>query len=266
MYKLLALDIDDTLTNMARAVPTSNIEAINRAQAAGVFVTVATGRGYHGSSHIWKQLNIHGPVINYGGAIVMDSNTDTMLYSTAVTPELVIEALEFAHELGVHSQLYQGDGIVCENENAYAQKYVSFLDLKMDIDPDIRKKSWNNVPKVLYITDAENAERLMPIIAKRFEDRLKVSASKPGFIEINHKDAHKGSAVAWVAQYMGIPQEQVVAIGDNTLDSEMIKWAGLGVAVGNAYQSVKDIADIIAPDCADNAVAWVIDNVILKGC
>lgn len=68
MIKLIAFDIDDTLTKEPRTVPQANLDAVKRAQDAGIFVTVATGRGFHGSSYIWQAMGVQGPIINYGGA------------------------------------------------------------------------------------------------------------------------------------------------------------------------------------------------------
>ncbi len=264
MYRLLALDIDDTLTLNAREVPDGNAAAIARAQAAGIFVTVATGRGYYGSSFIWKPLNIEGLIINYGGALITDTRTGKCVRLLTVEPELVTDALEFAREIGIHAHIYQGDAVVTEKSCAFVEKYVSFLELPLIVDPDIRKKSWQNVPKVLYLTEPEQVEDIAAAAEARYRGRLKVAKSKAGFIEINHPDAHKGAAVKWIAERMGVDQSEVCAVGDNTLDAEMIEWAGLGVAVGDAREPILKIADVIAPDCGDDAVAWVIDELLLK--
>ena len=130
------------------------------------------------------------------------------------------------------------------------------------IDPDIRKKLWTNVPKVLFITD--RVADLAPMLKKRFEHRLEVALSSPGFIEFNCLGVHKGSAVEWLASQMGLKREEIIAVGDNTLDSEMLIYAGLGVAVANASPEVKAVADVTAPYGAGRAVEWVIDNYICK--
>lgn len=264
MFELLALDIDDTLTDQPSEISSENLAAIRDAQSAGIFVTVATGRGYLASSSVWEKLNVKGPVINYGGAIVMDTRTDGLLYATEVGNELVHEALSFAGELNVHAQLYQGDNIVCGRDCEHVRRYVGRLGLPLVIEPDIGSITWKNVPKVLYITDPDNAQRILPAVEERFMGRLKVSKSQAGFIELNHIDANKGTGLIWVAKSLGIPMQKVAAMGDNTLDIEMIRSAGLGVAVGNAAPEIKAAADMVAPDCRDNAVAWLIREVLLK--
>ncbi len=261
-YKLLALDVDDTLLPPNKRISDGDREAVFRAAEAGVYVTIATGRGYLGSSPIWRELKINGPVINYGGATVTDTRTNKPLYSTQLCPELVAELLELAKDLNVHAHIYQGDGIVYEAEHECAVIYRNALGLPYMIDPDIRKRRWTNVPKVLFITD--RVKDLAPMLKKRFEHRLEVALSSPGFIEFNCLGVHKGSAVEWLASRMGVKRDEIIAIGDNTLDSEMLIYAGLGVAVANASPEVKAIADVISPYGAGEAVRWAIDNYICK--
>lgn len=266
MYKLLVLDIDDTLTPASsREVPARNLAAIRRAQAAGIHVTVATGRGYLGSSYIWQQTGIKGPVINYGGAIIMDTRTDKPLYTTEVPPELVAEVLELAAEQGIYAQVYQGDAVIYEKSCAYSEAYVSKLGLPHWEDPDLRRKEWKDVPKVLFITETERAKELIPVFEAQYEGKLKVSGSSKGFIEFNHPSAHKGSAAAIVAEYFGVSREETVAVGDNSLDLEMLRWAGLGCAVGNAQPDILAAADLVLPRCEDMAIEYLVDHVLLKG-
>lgn len=266
MIRLVAFDIDDTLTKSPVTISPGNLAAIRRAQDAGIFVTIATGRGYYGSSFIWRAMNVQGPVINYGGSLVNDTRTGKLLHETSIKPEIVLELFALAHELGgVHAQLYQGDTVVYEKENAYAIRYKSFLNLPSIIDPDLTKKRWENVPKVLFITGAERAEELIPQLQKRFEGRLKVSGSKAGYVEFNDPHAHKGSALAWIANHMGIAQKDTAAMGDNLLDVEMIRWAGVGAAVADGHKEALAAADVITPRCEDDGAAWFLDNVVLKG-
>lgn len=265
MIKLLALDIDDTLTKESRTIPPRNLAAIRRAQEKGVFVTVATGRGYLGSSYIWKEMGVEGGVINYGGAVINDTRSGEPMYVTEIPSNLVTELLLLAKEIGVHAHIYQGDGIVFAEDNPYVQSYSAHLGLPRAVDPDIYQKKWQNVPKVLYITEQERAEHLIDTLGRKYQGKLKVSGSVKGFVEFNAPQAHKGSALAWLAEHMGIEREETAAVGDNLLDVEMIHWAGIGAAVGDAHGEVLRAANVVLPKCEDMAVEWFIDNIVLKG-
>jgi Cof subfamily protein (haloacid dehalogenase superfamily) len=263
-FKIFAMDIDDTLLSGISKISERNLSAVRRAQSAGVFVTIATGRNPLGSKNIWEALGIRGPIINFGGAMITDTRTGEVLHTTSVENEQVQEILEIAKDLSLHAQIYQKSGIVYEKESDYAISYADALGIPRTIDPDIRKKRWQNVPKVLMFAEPERAKKLIPELQKHFEGRIKVSASKPTFIEFNHISSNKGTALEKLAGLMGAVQNETSAIGDNTLDEEMIAWAGLGAAVGNAQPGIKAIADVITPDCDKDGVAWLIDHYLLE--
>ena len=109
MYKLIALDIDDTITLTPRVVPDEIIEAVKKAKEHGIHVTVATGRGWLGSKLIIDQLDVTDPVINYGGAMVNEPRTGRALHANEIPPELVTNVLGEAKALGMHAHIYQGD-------------------------------------------------------------------------------------------------------------------------------------------------------------
>ena len=152
--------------------------------------------------------------------------------------------------------------MIAEEPNPYVEGYAEKLDLPCEYDPDIMKKTWYNVPKVLMMTTDEKAQRLIPEFQKKYNEKLKVSGSSKGFIEFNNPAAHTGAGLEWVAGYLGIAQKDTVAVGDNSLDLEMIRWAGLGCAVDNGKPEVKKAADLVIPSCADFGVARLIECII----
>lgn len=261
--RLLALDVDDTLLPQGGVISRDNLSAINRARDAGVYVAIATGRGYIGAAPICKTLDIKGPVIVFGGAKIMDTRTGECLLNSQIPPDLVREALETAAELGIYAHIFEGDGIVCERAHPYSDAYIRGQNLPRRLDPHIRQKQWRHVPKVLAITEPEKTPVYISLFQERFKGRLKISGSRPGFIEINRLDAHKGNALMRLAEMMGLNREQVAAVGDNSLDLEMIRWAGLGAAVADAEPEALASADIIVPSCNQNGVAWLIERYIL---
>gem|GEM_PF-42706 len=169
-----------------------------------------------------------------------------------------------ADDMGLHAHLYQGDCIVYGRPHIYAEKYVAALDLPHKLEPNIRNIEWKNVPKVLIITEQERVNELLPLFQKHFEGRVAVSASSPGFIEFNRLGENKGAAVAQLAKMLGVKREEVACIGDNTLDYEMIEYAGLSAVVENGNPALKAIADVIVPSCTEDGVAYFIENYIIK--
>ena len=263
-YKLLAIDIDDTIVPRMGCVSPADKDAIKKAEEAGVYVTLATGRGYLGASKVREELGLKGLMINYGGAVIMDASTDKPFMVTELDSGVVNLVLTLAEGLRLHAHLYQGDGIVYEREHPYGSAYAAHLGLPARIEPDIRKLVWHNVPKVLIITEPERVKDLMPYFARALAGKCAVSASSPGFIEFNKIGASKGSALEILAKHLGIKREETAAVGDNTLDSEMIAWAGLGACMENGSDAVKAIADVIVPACGHDGVASFINDYILQ--
>ncbi len=232
-------------------------------QRAGVYVTLATGRGFLGASKVQRELGIKRLTINYGGAMIVDAATEQPFMVTELESRVVTDILDLAEGLGLHAHLYQGDGIVYEREHPYGSMYAEHLGLPARIEPEVRRMVWQNVPKVLIITEQERVPYLLPYFTRLLAGRCAVSASSPGFIEFNKIGASKGSALRLLSEHLGIERRFTAAIGDNTLDSEMIEWAGLGACVANGSSEVKKIADVTVPACEDDGVAYFIENYIL---
>ena len=127
----------------------------------------------------------------------------------------------------------------------------------------INARIFGNTVEIEIIDNGKGIEDI-ELARKRFGDRLSVLESSPGFIEFNAPDTDKGTGLMHLADSLGIDRKNTIAIGDSPLDVPMIRAAGLGIAVDNAHDTAKSAAKIQAPDCDDDAVAWVIDNIILK--
>ena len=262
-YKLFALDIDDTILPRNGVISERNKRAIKAAEDAGIYVTLATGRGFHGSSKIINELGIKRLVINYGGAMINDASNGRPFFVTELDSGVVNYIISLAGDMDLHVHLYQGDEIVYEREHEYGRKYSEALDLPRRIEPNIRNMVWKNVPKVLVITEPERVPDLMPFFREKLEGLAAVSGSSPGFIEFNKIGASKGSALMLLADHLGFAREEVAAIGDNTLDRDMIEKAGLGCCVSGGNEDVLAVADVIAPSCRDDGAAWFIENYLL---
>ncbi len=261
--KLIALDIDGTLTSIAQQVSEKNRRAIKAAMDAGVIVTIATGRGCIATRPIWKLTDIHGPSIQYGGALTVDVDTESIITMHELDPNLIQEVLEFSTDIGIHAQIYVNDVVIFEKPSPFAEKYIKRHSLPYEIDPDVRKKTFHNVPKILAFSEVSQQDEMLEAYRKQFMGKAQVSRSMPGYIEINCLNTTKGTALAELASKLDIAQADVAAVGDNYLDQEMIEWAGTGVCVENGAESVKQIADLVIPHCDDDGVAYFIEHYVL---
>lgn len=259
--KLLALDIDDTLV-MTGKLPSERLKkAVRLAEDHGVTVVLATGRGFLGTKKIRESLSAYGPLIHYGGAVVSDGRTGEHLFVNYLRPEDVVTAFAIADAFGIHAQIYEEDTVVFRKANAFTERYTGILNLPYIEDPDLLFRPLDNIPKVLYAVDPANEAELFKEIRSLLPKHISVLCSKPGFIEIGSVSSTKGSALKKVAAMLGVTREEVTAIGDNTLDLDMIEWAGTGVCVANGNALVKEKADLIIGSCEDDGVAEYLESI-----
>jgi len=262
--RLIALDIDGTLLNHAGILSERNRLAVQHAREAGVAVVLATGRGRIATRPIWKELDLHGPSIQYGGAMIADIDSERALVLHEMSPDVIQAVLNYSVEMDVNAQIYIDETVISEKPSDVARGYVNRHKLTFIVDPDIRKKEFHNVPKVLAFAPLERQDELFAAYRERFAGIAQVSRSSPGFIEINNIGITKASALEELSAMLHIPREQIAAIGDNYLDQEMIEWAGLGVCVSDGVKEVKAVADLIIPACDEDGVAVFIEQFILS--
>lgn len=258
--KLLALDIDDTLVSTGK-LPSERLKhAIRLAEKNGVTVVLATGRGFLGSKKIRESLSVYGPLIHYGGAVVSDGRTGEHLFVNYLRPEDVITAFAIADAFGIHAQIYEEDTVIFRKANAFTERYTGVLNIPFLVDPNLLYRPLDNIPKVLFAVDPAREAELFQEIRALLPRHLSVLCSKPGFIEIGSVSSTKGSALKKVAAMLGVPREEVTAIGDNTLDLDMIEWAGTGICVANGNALVKEKADLVIGSCDDDGVAEYLES------
>lgn len=261
--KLIALDIDGTLTNKPNEVSERNRRAVRAAIDAGVVVTLATGRGRIATKPIWDLLNLHGPSIQYGGAMTVEIDSGRLLQIHALDPEVIREVLNYSASIGIHAQIYVDDVVIFEKTGLFAEQYIERHHLPYRIDPDIRAKTYHDVPKILAFAELDRQDEILAAYRERFAGIAQVSRSNPGFIEINCLGVTKASALEGLSHILGIAQGEIAALGDNYLDQEMIEWAGTGVCVADGAEEVKAVADMIIPACAEDGVAYYIEHYVL---
>ncbi len=261
--RLIALDIDGTLTNTPNEISSENLLAIRRAEEAGVIVTVATGRGCCATRRIWSLMNLKNYAIQFGGAWIVDTRDESTLYMDALSHEIVQHVLRYADELGQCALIYQGDTVFCKTAHPFALRYTQRGGMPFVVEPDICNRVFHGVPKVLVYADPSEEDAIRAKITAHLDGLASVSRSSPGFIEINGLSANKGHALSILAKHLGIAQRETAALGDSYLDMPMMQWAGIGACVSDGVEDAKAVADVIIPPCDENGVAHFIERYVL---
>ncbi len=263
--RLVALDIDDTLVDRSSIIPQRSLNALCQAQEQGVEIVLATGRGYLGTEPIRRQLGdgFHY-IICFGGALVADYATGTPRLHRFLKEDDVAVCIRIANELGLHVQIYQGDEVIFQRMTEFAKQYCAYQKLPCRVDEHLLEHDLSHVPKVLIYAPPEQEELFKKQVAERLPKHLHALGSKPGFIEIGDIGVTKGSAVKALSEALGFDRAETCAIGDNTLDQDMIEWAGVGCCVNNGKDEVKAVADMVIPAQAEEGVAWFLERYVIQ--
>lgn len=263
MYKLIAIDLDGTLLTDDLTVSPGTVQAIQRAVEAGTIVTIATGRMFASAKQFAQQLEINVPLITYQGALIMDVEEKEVVYERLVSPDIAQKLVEISAEKNIHLQVYQDDILYGAVENEELVSYAEGVKVPYTVEPDLLKLAEKGFTKALFIESPEVIDVLQEELKTLFGDRAHIAKSKPHFLEVTHPEANKGLALLHLAKTLGIDQSEIIGIGDNHNDKELIETAGVGVAMGNAVQEMKDIADFVTLTNNEDGVGHVIEKFVL---
>ncbi|MGD9030858.1 MAG: Cof-type HAD-IIB family hydrolase [Anaerolineae bacterium] len=265
MIRLLALDLDGTLIDETMAIPGRVHQAVARAQEHGVTVTLATGRMLDATVPFARDLRIEAPLICYQGGLIQALDAEEPLYRATMDPGLVRDVLAWHAEQGWHLVLYADDAVFIAERRYPESFYRDLLGQNLQWSDDLFSVLDHHKPdKFIFITEPKQADLIEAATRQRFEGRLEIVRSHARIVEGNPLGVSKGDALRRLGDHLGIPQEQVMAIGDQGNDVSMIAWAGLGVAMGNGSQVAKAAADWIAPPFSENGAAVAIERFILS--
>lgn len=270
-YRMLALDIDGTLLNSEGKLTPRTTAAVQEAVQRGIKVVLATGRRLGNSLPIAASLGLQELMVVHNGAVVFDPRTERTVYQTGLELSLAKELVDKLAASGVNYIVYTGESA---GERVVApvgswQEPDNLLDYFLGEAAEFAAAVEINVPPVrLAVIDA--AAKVDPLYAQLTQEFAgKITALYFGSnrewrgVEILPGHCNKGKGVAQAAQVLGIGPEQVVAVGDNINDLEMIAWAGLGVAMENGSPLLKDRAKKIAPSHDEDGVAAIIEELLL---
>lgn len=263
-YKLICSDLDDTLLNSEGKVSSAVKNAITRYVDAGGKFCLVTGRMTSGARPVCAELGLTGELITYQGAMVTDIATGKVLEEISVKSEDAAEIGRYLEDKGVYYQTYVGDVFITEKANEYTVLYgklssSDYMETGMKLSDYILLNNINP-PKLLIMGKSEYMPILEEELKGKFSDKFRINTSKPFLLEIIPKHISKAVAVDKLVKKYNLTKEEIICIGDSENDIPMLDYAGLGVAVDNATNVVKSHAEVIAPNCDEDGVAWTIDK------
>lgn len=264
-FKMICLDIDGTLLNSNNEITKRTKKSINCAvEEKGIPVILVSARMPKGIIFLLKELQIEAPIICYSGALVLGKNRE-ILSQKYMSVSDIKEVYTIAKKLGVHVSLYKDDEWCIEKMDEWARQEYEITNIipnaiNFEFLFEVLKKEGSGANKILCMA-APNKIKLLKEQLKI--DSLNIYPSKPTYLEIMPKEASKTSAIEILREKFNIKQSEILAAGDNYNDIDMIEYAGLGVAMGNAPEEVKRCADFVTLSNDEDGVAEVIKKFCL---
>lgn len=267
-YRLLVLDLDGTLTNQKKEVTEYTLETLMKAQEAGVKIVLASGRPTYGVAPLADLLQLdkyEGYVLSYNGGEIIDWKTGELMYKNLLDPEVLPYLYQCAKKNDFAILSYDGKYVLTENPDNEYVRHEAMLN-KMSIKPvaNFLDAITHPIAKCLIVGHPERLAVLEKEMYEHLKERMGVFRSEPFFLELVPKGIDKALSLGVLLQKVGLKQENMIAIGDGYNDLSMIQFAGLGIAMSNAQQVVRDSADFITLSNEEDGVAHAVHRFILS--
>lgn len=267
-YKLIAVDLDGTLYNDTPEISKATIDAMIKAQKMGIRVAIASGRPFPGLFHARDALKLqehHGMLVSYNGGKVVDTTSHETLYENPIPHDLSIEVLNYLKDFPLVPMIDDGKVIYVTDKNAYRVKEECLNDSMECVEvPSLTECLNFPLIKILTAIEPEKLPEIFQVIGKPYEGILDFEQSAPYYIEAVPHGTSKASGLSKVCEKLGIDKEQVIAFGDARNDLEMIKFAGHGVAMGNACEELKECADEITLSNNEDGIVHTLNHLIFS--
>ena len=266
-YKVLALDLDGTLTNHDKIVTPRTKAALRKAAESGVCIVLASGRPTVGIEPLARELNLDkfgGCILSYNGGKIIDCQTGHTLVQHAFPPDLIEPVCTFCRYWNVVPLTYDAHGIVTENpDNPYVQEEARICKIPARKVENLPAEVTYPINKLLLTGDPADMPHVEELMQQEFAGKLSIYRSQPFFIETMPLGIEKSASLQILLRAKGLTAANLMACGDGWNDLPMLKFAGLGVAMGNAQPEVKAAADYITADNEHDGVGLAVEKFIL---
>jgi hypothetical protein len=260
--RAVAMDLDRTILPETLELRPRLIDAVRAVAAAGVVPIVATGRMLRSSLPFALELGVTAPLICYQGALIADPQTGQWLRHEPMPVPLAREVIEACRKRDQHCNVYVDDELYVDELNVYALEYARHAKLEAHPVGDLERWLTEPTTKIVVVGEPELLDALQIELRAQFGDRLFIAKSLPFFLEVAQPGVSKGSALEWVCDRISIEPAHVVSFGDGANDVELLRDAGLGVAIEGADQILLDEADATVPGPEHDGVARFLEALV----
>jgi Cof subfamily protein (haloacid dehalogenase superfamily) len=263
-YKMLVLDMDDTLLNDNHTISNENKEMLSKARELGVHIVLASGRPTPAMIAYAKELQLDNSyMISYNGAVITDLKEDKVIFEQTLTQEQIHELYDYSLKSKTHIITYVNGKIVSETDSEYIEIEKNITGLEHNKVVSFKEEVQSSAVKCILLEEPGYLKEVEKDL-KAAMPHLSVSMSKPFFLEVAQNGIDKGASIKFLAERLNILQSEIIAVGNAGNDLTMIEYAGLGVWVDNVDPELRDKGDFIVASNNDHGVAEVVRRFILN--
>ncbi len=263
-FKLLAVDIDGTLLNSRGELTAKTLESITQLILSDKHFILSTGRPLIGARAISKQIPFDIPIIGGNGAIVATSESNTIIFQRDLDATVAYDVIKIAQEYNASLVIWCQNELFINRKDQYTEKYGSQASSYPQLLTDLSHIYTKDITKIIWFDEPEKLKAIQKEIKPRLKHKVNFFTSNPTYLEFVHKEASKAKALEVIRRYYALKRNEIVAIGDGFNDVPMITYAGLGVAMANADEGVKEKADFITLNNDEDGVSFVIETFFLE--
>lgn len=291
MYKLVAIDLDGTLLNSFGEVTENTKKALLEAKNQGVEIVLASGRPISSTKSLALELGVDNYIISGNGAVVYDIKNEQAIYDKFLTKEQVLEVADICEENSIFYNVYTEEEVITKslsyNVLFYHKENIKKIEEKrthINVVQDVRKYiEESGKDKFLKITVCDESRTIFNGIIRKLKEignidilnvehmsrkKFKIGTEEVSieyhYTEITNENVNKWTAIEYLIEKLNIDKKDVVAIGDNINDKEMIVNSGLGIVMGNSNPLMKEIGNVIVSDNNSEGVLEAFNKYILN--
>lgn len=268
-YRIIALDIDGTLTNSRKEIPATTLHALLDIQAKGYKVVLASGRPTPGMRNLAQKLQLDSfgsYILSYNGGRITECSTNRIIYQKMLPKSVVPDIYAFCLENDVGMLTYDNDSIITGTRiDQYMETESRINGLPIRTVPEFAEYIDFDINKCLLTAEPEYLAEIEIRLRKMYGDSLNIYRSEPFFLEIMPQNIDKAHGLNILLSDIGLTSEQLISCGDGYNDITMIEFAGLGIAMANAQERVKSAANYITLSNDNDGILHVIEKFIWKG-
>jgi Cof subfamily protein (haloacid dehalogenase superfamily) len=227
-------------------------------RAAGVRMILVTGRMFQAVRPYALEAGLDDPVICYQGAVVAEPQSGEWLRHVPIPLQLAREAIRALNDEGFGLNCYVDDELYVAEVTPGARQYADFQHIELHVVGDLLEWLTEPPTKLVVIDDPLVLDALEERMKAHFDGRMYISKSLPHFLEFAAPGVTKAAGLDFLSKRLGFTPQRTIAFGDGENDVELVSWAGYGVAVGNAHDRVKAVADFVCPSVDEEGVAQVL--------